>query len=277
MKLDLSNAWDGAMAMIRANREVVLVLAGVFFFLPYLAFSLFLPDTGVAEAAAANEGDLDAVAAIVMKFYAEFWWALMLLALIQSVGAIASLAVLGDNTRPTVGEAIRRGASLLPTQLGAQILAALAIFAPIVLGSAIGAATGSPAITGLLMLIGLPVMIYIVVKFSLSSPAIAIDQIRNPLAALASSWRLTKGNSFRLFFFFLLLLVAFVVISTVLNLVIGLMLALLGEELQLIGLAITGALINAIFSVVAYAVLASVHRLLSGRAAASVPRAGGAD
>lgn len=277
MKLDLSTAWDGAMAMIRANREVVLVLAGVFFFLPYLAFSLLLPDTGIAEASAANEGDMDAMAAIVMEFYAEYWWALLLLALIQSVGAIASLAVLGDTARPTVADAIRRGVTLLPTQLGAQIIAALAIFAPIVLASAIGAASGSTALIGLLTLIGLPVMIYIVVKFSLTSPAIAIDQVRNPLAALASSWRLTRGNGFRLFFFFLLLIVAFVVVSTVLNLVIGLVLALLGEDLQLIGLAISGALINAIFSVVAYAVLASIHHQLSGRTGASVPRAGGGD
>ena len=54
MKLDLSAAWDGAMTMIRANREVVTVLAGVFFFLPNLAFSLFLPDAGLAEASAAQ-------------------------------------------------------------------------------------------------------------------------------------------------------------------------------------------------------------------------------
>ncbi len=44
MKLDLSAAWDGAMKMLAANREMVLVLAGVFFLVPYLAFSLFLPD-----------------------------------------------------------------------------------------------------------------------------------------------------------------------------------------------------------------------------------------
>lgn len=277
MKLDLSAGWDGAIAMIRANREVVLVLAGVFFFLPYLAFSLFLPDMGVAEASASEQPDMDAIAGLIQDFYAEFWWALLLLALIQSVGAIASLAVLGDHARPTVGDAIRRGVMLLPTQLGAQIIAALAIFAPIVLAGAIGVATGSAALAGLLPLIALPVVIYIVVKFSLTSPAIAVDQMRNPLAALARSWRLTKGNSFRLFFFFLLLIVAFVVASTVLNLTIGLVLALLGEELQLIGLAITGALINAIFSVVAYAVLASVHQQLAGQTSASVPRAGGED
>jgi hypothetical protein len=277
MKLDLSAAWDGAMAMIRANREVVLVLAGVFFFLPYLAFSLFLPETGIAEASAANEGDMDAIAAIVMDFYADYWWALLLMALIQTIGALASLAVLGDNARPTVGDAIRRGVTLLPTQLGAQILAGLAIFAPIVLATAIGAASGSDAVISVLTLIALPVAIYIVVKFSLSSPVIAIDQTRNPLAALTGSWRLTKGNSFRLFFFALLLIVAFVVASTVLNLIIGLALALLGEHLQLIGLAISGALINAVFFVVAYAVMASVHHQLSGRATASVPRAGRED
>jgi hypothetical protein len=277
MKLDLSAAWDGATAMIRANREVILVLAGVFFFLPYLAFSLFLPDTGIAEASAANEGDMEAMAAIVMEYYAEFWWALLLLALIQSVGAIASLAVLGDHARPTVGDAIKRGISLLPTQFGANILTALAIMAPIVLASGIGAATGSAAIIGLLTLISLPIAIYIVVKLSLTSPAIAIEQLRNPLAAIARSWRLTKGNSFRLFFFFLLLFVAFVVASTVLNLIIGLVLALLGEALQLIGLAITGALVNAIFSVVAYAVLASVHQRLAGHARVSVPVAGKED
>lgn len=276
MKLDLSAAWDGAMTMIRANREVVTVLAGVFFFLPNLAFSLFLPDAGLAEASAA-QSDWEAMAAVIQDFYAQYWWALLLLALIQMIGAIASLAVLGDGGRPTVGDALRRGLSLLPTLLGAQIVAALAIFAPIVLTSGIGAATGSAGVIGLLTLISLPVMIYIMVKFSLSSPVVAVDQIRNPLAALAHSWRMTKGNSFRLFFFFLLLIVAFVVVSTVLNLIIGLVLALLGEALQLIGLAIAGALINAIFSVVAYAVLASVHQRLAGQASVSVPVAGKED
>ena len=272
MKLDLSAAWDGAMKMLAANREMVLVLAGVFFFVPYLAFSLFLPDPMAQAGAAGAEPDMDAMSAQIVAFYAEYWWALLLLALIQAVGSIALLAILGDRDRPTVGDAMGRGLRFLPTQIGAQILTGFAILAPPTIGVALGAAIGSEGVAGLLGLLMVPVTLYLLVKFSMSSPAIAIERIMNPITALGRSWRLTKGNSFRLFLFYLLLVAAFTVLSMIATLAFGLIFALGGEHVALIGQALISSLINVGFACVAYAVLASLHRRLSGPAAtATVP------
>ena len=209
---------------------------------------------------------------MIVAFYAEYWWALLLLALIQAVGSIALLAILGDRDRPTVGDAMGRGLRFLPTQIGAQILTGFAILAPPTIGVALGAAIGSEGIAGLLGLLMLPVTLYLLVKFSMSSPAIAIERIMNPITALGRSWRLTKGNSFRLFLFYLLLVAAFTVLSMIATLVFGLVFALGGEHVALIGQALISSLINVGFACVAYAVLASLHRCLSGPAAtATVP------
>ena len=44
MKLDMNRAWTDALSLIQANLGVVAIVAGVFFFLPYLAFMLLMPD-----------------------------------------------------------------------------------------------------------------------------------------------------------------------------------------------------------------------------------------
>ena len=272
MKLDLSAAWDGAMKMLAANREMVLVLAGVFFFVPYLAFSLFLPDpTGQAGASGA-EPDMDAASAQLAAFYAEYWWAMLSITLIQAVGSIALLAILGDRDRPTVADAIGRGLRLLPTQIVTQLLTGFAILAPLNIGIALGAAIGSQAIANLLAILMVPVTLYLWVKFSISSPVIAIERTMNPITALGRSWRLTKGNSFRLFLFYLLIIAAVFVLAIIVSLVFGLVFALGGEHLALVGKALIFSLIIVGFFCVIYAVLASLHRRLSGPAAtATVP------
>ena len=270
MKLDLSAAWDGAVRMLSRNKDTLLVLGGVFFFLPYLAFSLFVPEADTAAAMEGSNPDYDAAFAAVQGIYAEYWWALLLLAVVQSIGLISVLAVLGDPARPTVGAAIERGVKFLLPQIGAQLLTALAIFALVMIAVVAGVALGAGAAV-LIALLVIPIVIYLVIKFSLAAPSIAIDRIANPLGALAQSWRLTKGNSLRLFAFYALLLVALIVVSTVLSLIVGLVLALLGEGAALIGGGIVMSVLNTIFALVAYAVLASVHRQLSG-GGASVPR-----
>ena len=44
MKLDINRAWTDAINLIQTNLSVVAVVAGVFFFLPYLAFALLMPE-----------------------------------------------------------------------------------------------------------------------------------------------------------------------------------------------------------------------------------------
>ena len=125
MKLDGGLVWRDANAMVTANKEVLAVLAGVFFLLPSLAFSLFMPQPEPPAGA-----DVKQLAAMLREFYmaAAPWFLGM--TLIQTVGQLAVLALLARAGQSTVGEALREGfAGLLPflvTQLIIALASALA-------------------------------------------------------------------------------------------------------------------------------------------------------
>ncbi len=107
------------------------------------------------------------------------------------------------------------------------------------------------------------------VKFSLSLPCIAIDKIMNPVTVLARSWRLTKGNSLRLFgFYCLLVLVAFVA-----SMLIGIVAGVLGLIDGTIGIVLSGIInagLNMVVVLVMLAVLAAIHAQFSGPSSAAM-------
>ncbi|HEU4821518.1 MAG TPA: glycerophosphoryl diester phosphodiesterase membrane domain-containing protein [Qipengyuania sp.] len=260
MKLDLNAAWDQAVRLIAANREVLLVLGGVFFFLPYVLFTLLVPVPDFAGVAGPSGENRAALEAAINGFLVEYWWALLLLALIISAGAIAVMAVIGDPSRPTVGTAMKRGAAFLPTSLGAQILSSLATSLVLAVATFLGLLTGSEAVAAALSIFALPVIVWLMTRWSLSGPVIAIERTANPIAALRRSWRLTAGNGLRLIAFYVLLFAAFFVISQVLGLIIGLVTALLEAEMaRVLGALLSGLLMTALI-LVGYAVIASIHR-----------------
>jgi len=162
-----------------------------------------------------------------------------------------------------VGEALMFGVKALVPYFLAQILiglgTVLAVGILIALGSAI-----NQGIAVLLGMIAVVAMIYVWVKVSLLAPVIAIDKVVNPIAALSRSWQLTKGNSLRITLFFVLLVIAAMVISLVLGLVFGVF-SLIGDHAFLIISAIGNGLVNMAVVVVMLAVLAAIHRQLSGK------------
>jgi hypothetical protein len=277
MKLDLNAAWDHGVRLLLLNREVMLVLAGVFFFLPYVLFFLLIPMPDFAGMAGASGEANPAVMAAMNGFLMDYWWAILLLALVQTVGGIAVMAVVGDPSRPTVREAMRRGAAFLLPHVGTQILTSLATMLVLFVAIFIGALTGSRAVAGTMALFALPVLIWLMTRFSLSGAAIAIERVANPLAALARSWRMTRGNGLRLVAFFVLLFAAFFVISQVLGLVVAAVTALLAADVAAILEALLSSAIYAVMIAVAYAVLASVHRQLARAERVSVPETARAD
>lgn len=271
MKFDMSAAWNEATRLMAANRDVLLVVAGVFFFLPYVAFMLlFMNEMTALEAAQSSNPDPAAMGEAMFGFYGEVWWVVLLMALIQGVGMIGLLALLSDRSRPTVGEALKTGVRLLLPYVGAQLLLScifgLLILIPIAVGAGTSAAAG--VLVGLAAAVALA---YLFIKFLLVSPVIAIEKVANPLGAMGRSWRLTKGNSLRLFFFVLLLLVALIIVGAVISMILGLIMALAGAEIALVGNAIVSGLINAAFYVVFLAVLAAVHRQLAGSRGETAP------
>jgi hypothetical protein len=264
MKFDMSAAWDEVVRLLSANRQVLLIVAGVFFFLPQVAFSLvFANQIAALEASQADNPDASAIGQAMAGFYGEIWWMILLMALIQGVGMLGLLVLLSDRSRPTVGEALKTGLKLLLPYLGAQILFSclmgLLILFPIAVGASAGAGAG--VLVGIVALVAL---VYVFTKFLLVSPVIAIERVTNPLAALGRSWRITKGHTLRLFLFVFLLILALVVVGSVVSMVSGLVFALLGTEVAMVGQGIVSGILNAAFYVVFLAALAAAHRQIAG-------------
>lgn len=176
MKLDMNRAWNEALELIQANLGVIATVAGVFFFLPYLVFSLLMPETAQSMNIEPN-----AEPAVVMEqltaFYGDIWWILLLLIVTQTVGTLALLALLRANNRPTVGEAIGVGAIGFFTSIAASILfyVGFGIVGGVLMGIAIASQiTALAVVVGILLFVAL---IYVAVKLSLLAPVIAIDKI----------------------------------------------------------------------------------------------------
>lgn len=264
MKLDINRAWSEALDLIQTNLSVVAVVAGVFFFLPYLAFVLFMPDMATAMSIESNPQDPTAAFEQIMALYADIWWMIALLTVAQTIGTLALLALLRADNRPTVGEAIAIGAIGFLTSIAATLVfyIGFSVVATVILGVAM--AINVTALTVILGIVIFIALIYFAIKLSLLAPVIAIEKVYNPFAALMRSWRLTKGNSLRLFAFFALLIIAVVVVSMVLGLIVGLAFGLAGGEVARIGNGLLNSLLNAVYVVLMLGVLAAVHRQLAG-------------
>lgn len=264
MKLDMGAAWSSATGMLSANKDVVLVVAGVFFFLPYLALTLLVPQ---AAQAAQGQADPEAVMAMLADVYASHWWAFLLVSVAQGIGMLALLALLTDRRRPTVGEALGLGAKGFLPYLGSQLLVGLCFGVGIGVPVVAAAASGIGTLTLVLGALAAVAGIYLFVKFSLIAQVIAIDGILNPLKVLPRSWRLTKGNSLRLFAFYFLIFIALGIAVLLITMVFGVVFALLGGQMEVLGNGIVGSVMNTVFVVIYLAVLAAVHRQLAGPSA----------
>lgn len=264
MKFDMGAAWNEAVRLISANRQVIAIVAGVFFFLPYLAFMLlFMNQMSALEAAQAANPDPRAAGAAMMNFYSSVWWVIAGMWVIQGIGMLGLLTLLTDRSRPTVGSALGVGVKLILTYVGAQLLLSALLGLLMLIPIAVGAA-GSVATGVLVGLIALVALCYLFTKFVLAPAVIAIEREMNPIAALGRSWRLTKGNSVRIFLFLFLLIIAVVIVGGVISMVAGLLFAIGGPETALIGQAAVSGLVNAIFYVIFLGVLAATYRQLAG-------------
>ncbi|MFV0643015.1 MAG: hypothetical protein ACK5NN_00715 [Sphingomonadaceae bacterium] len=266
MTLNMSRAWDDAVAIISANRDVISIVAGVFFFLPYLAFMLLVPNP-MMEMASQPGADPDQVIAMLQEFYLSNWWVFLLVSVAQYIGMLGALALLRDDKRPTVGEALKFGLIAFLPFFATQILLGLGMGLILSVPVFIGIITRSIALGVLLGMATLVALMYLAIKFSLAAPIIAIEKNLNPIAVLRRSWELTKGNSLRLLGFYALLMIVFLVISMVLSMVSGLFLALMGAEIALIANGIVSGILNAVWIVLMLGVWAAVHRQLAGETA----------
>jgi len=260
MKLDSNRAWKEASRSISRNREALLAVAGVFFLLPQLALALFYPQPEPAVGMSEQQ-----IVALTQKYYLSALPALIPLVVCQAVGTLSLLGLLSHATRPTVGEALRIGLAGLLTYLGAQILVGVGIGAVggILLG-ALGVAGGvAVATVGLVAL--LAVAVAIALRVSLCAPVVAVEGERSPIRALARSWRLTRGNAWRLLGFYALFLVASSVILVIIGLIVGIPLQMLAPGFVAAPVsAVVSSAANALMALYLVAIIGAVHDQLTG-------------
>lgn len=268
MKFSGDKAWQAALASVSASRDVLFPVAGVFFLLPSIVTTYFFSE--LQTQIIANMGNEAALDKLLQGKLGSLFGVGLGAFLVQLIGYAALMALMTDRQRPTVSQAIGIGIRSLPTLLGSAVLflvayLTLAIVLSLISG-VLGVALGAQAVGVLGVLLVLAAMAYLMVKFSLTLPVVMIDGVLNPIAALKRSWQLTKGNSARIFVFYLLLTLAYVVIMVVLTIVVMGLLSIAtkpGPLTLLLGGVVSG-LVGAAAGVVFTAVLAAIHRQLSG-------------
>lgn len=276
MTFDMNRTWDEALALMRANFQLLAVIAGVFLLLPTVVFYLGFPELLVPPEPGQLSND-EAVAAVARVFPV-----VILMMLVQMVGYVAMIALIGG-ARPTVGEAIATAVKALPTLLATFVtLIAIGMVAGVVLSIVltlviVGLALvlGEGAVIGLTILLYIALivaMFYLYVRIAPLLPVIAIERARGFVAPLKRAWRLTRGAGRRLFAFFALLFVAYIVISMVAAIALQAFGLLTPEALAgggLLAFALVSSVIGALLAMLLSGILVSIHRQLAGTAPAA--------
>jgi hypothetical protein len=173
MRLNFGGVLADAVSLWRAERDVVLRVAGVFFLLPVLALAMLL--TSLPEIAATAEQD--AVFAAVRTFYtANFGW-LLLISVAIDFGALVLLNLFLHG-----GQTVRE-----------LLLASLVRLVPFVL---LGFVTGSVINLGFALWV-LP-GIYLFGRSWMMGAAYAAEPERGFLAAIERGFRVSAGNGWRI-------------------------------------------------------------------------------
>jgi hypothetical protein len=269
MKLEMNRAWNEAVRLLNRSRDVILVVAGVFFFLPYFAFMLIAPDP-MAGVNPATPLAAEQMFSRITQFYSQVWWAFVLIAIVQAVGMLGLLALLTDRRRPTVAEALKIGASKVVGYIVAYLLLGMALALAVMMLATLAALSGAQALVGLVVILAVVAWIAAFIRFSLVGPVMVKEGTANPLAALKRSWTLTGGNGWRLFAFYALLFVALLVVTIVASAVFGLIFGLLGTEAARVGDSLISSLANAAWATIFLSVLSAVHDQLVGPSASTL-------
>ena len=261
----MGRAWNDAVALIKSNRQLVAILAGVFFFLPNAIYTLAAPQpTELMQVLQnAEQPDEELVLQLGSAWLGETWWMIAIFLAVTLVGMLGLLSLFVDRNRPTVGEAIAAGAKATLPYIAAQLIVFAINWALTLVLAGVGLLI-HPALGALMLAGAFALTIYISVRMVLVAPIIVSDRTFNPLTALLQSLRMTSGNAVRLALFYILLFVAVFVLIAVVGLVFSVF-ELMGESIGLFANAIGGSLVWATLMTVLVAVVAAIYRQLADR------------
>ncbi|MFN4114256.1 MAG: hypothetical protein ACK4GD_09980 [Sphingomonadaceae bacterium] len=269
MQFDMGRAWNDAIATLTANFSLLAILGGVFFFVPSLLMFIAMPD--MMSAMMSPNMDPTDMEAMVGNLGAGFFGTYLLVFLATLVGYVAMIALLGDSSRVSVGQAIGTGFKALLPLLAITIILVVAYFViALVLGLVFGllaagvgqASGGAAGALIFVMAIGLFVgILWVLTRLSMITPVIAIEGTMNPFTVLGRTWAMTRPAQGRLFLFYVVLFIAYMVIALVTFMIIGAVTAAVGA-MSVMGFVngVIGAIVAMLFS----AIFVAIYNQLAG-------------
>jgi len=275
MNFDMGRAWSEGVARVKANFQLLAVLGGIFFFVPSVLLFVAMPDAmGAMMSPDMDPANMEQVlAGLGAGFFAIY----LLIILASFIGQTAMIALMGDARRISVGEAIATGVKVLLPLLAIVIIFVIGYM---VIGLAAGLAVGllvagagavSTGLAGALtavLVVGLIVaVLWVLTRFSMTLPVLALEGSLNPFGALGRSWRMTRPVQWRLLLFYVLLFVAYMVIALVAFMIMGVIVAAVGAPSAL---GFLNGLIGALVAMVFSGVVVGIYLQLAGPAAATV-------
>ncbi len=177
---------------------------------------------GGGDPAAMGAGAVGGVILLYVAIYAINFWQ-----------QAAMCRLTSDRHEASIGAAMRAGLGAILPLFGVLALVLVAgfvvalVFGIVIGGAAMGTQSSAVGvIAGLAMLAG---AVYLALRLSMTLPAIAIEDHRNPVAALRRSWDMTRGNVLRLLALFVIVAVVMGIVGfTVLSVSAGGMMATMG-------------------------------------------------
>lgn len=261
MKISMERAWDRALTLLKGNKDVLAILAGLFFFLPGFAGVFFMgPEPQITQTMSPQQA-----LPLLERYFMSILPYVAVASLVNAVGSLAMLVLFTDRARPTVGEALKRAlmgvliyiAATLIVGMALSLLALLLVVAP--------AQAGAPAVSLLTFPLLMALTVYALVKVSLVPAVIVAEHTANPLAAIRRSWRMTKGNSLRLLAFYVLLAIPYLIIAALAGGLFGMIGTLVGgQQGQLFVGGAASALVGALGGALAAGITAALYEQLSG-------------
>lgn len=255
MPFNMNKAWDEAIRLLRANRELVAIVIALFVFLPPLLLAVIAPE---AVDPPDMGGSTDAMAQVSAHLNRNGIW-LVLLQVAQGIGMLSVVALFAQR-RPTVGQAIKLGLIALLPLILAQLFVGLvlSVFGGLALGAASTAGRGAQLLALLLFMAG---GLFVFTRVSLLMPVLIYERQLNPFRALVDSWRLTAGRWGKILGFLFLLLLVISILSYLVGGLGALLGALVGDP-DLSRFVVTGvnAAFSALWSAVIAAVLVAIYR-----------------
>jgi len=241
MAFSYSAVWDDTTRLLREHGRLLTAVAGVFLFLPALLIAHFLPPPEPVDPNRAMQAMVD--------YWRDGWHWLLLQMLVTMIGTAAMLRlVLARGTN--VGGAIAFGLTLLPFYFLLTLLCVIIVT------------------FGFLLLI-VPGL-YLIGRLAPATAAIVAENGRNPIAAVARAFEITRGRGWAVFG--LVFIVGFVgaVAFRVAAMLLGLAFHVAaGDAAARLLTAVTSSALNAGFATVMLMLYAAIYRALAGAGSAA--------